>query len=144
MLYYYETHRKPLNSADYDSGMTGYFGVLPELISEVSFRGTDRLQRKLSVDINELIPKTVQDPSKMLRMVSIARNIARQYNIPLHGALRNISKPLFETIYKRGVHRWNWGAKFKALFSFLPYANPKRQDKESQPLINKELLLIMK
>jgi hypothetical protein len=143
MLYYYDTHRKPPNPVDYDNGMTGYFGVLQELISEVPFRGTGRLQRKLSVDINELIPTTVKDPNKRRRMISIVRKITAQYNIPLYGTISNINKPPFERMYKDGFRRRNWEATFKAFFSFLPYANSKTQDEESEPLINKELLLIM-
>ena len=141
MLYYYDTHRKPPSPVDYDNGMTGYFGVLQELISEVPFRGTCRLQRKLSVDINELIPKTVKDPNKRQRMISIVKNMAIQYNIPLYGTINNISKPPFERMYKEGFRRRNWGATFKAFFSFLPCSNSKTQDEESEPLINKESLL---
>ena len=35
MLYYYHTHRRPLDRTSYKNGKTGYFGVLQELISEV-------------------------------------------------------------------------------------------------------------
>lgn len=139
MLYYYNTHRKPLNPVDYRKGMTGYFGVLQELISEVPLRGTDRLQRKLSVDINELIPKTVKDPIKRQKMVSIVRNIATQYNLPLYRDISSISKPLFETRYKGGFQRRNWGTMFKDFWS-CSYSEAEGDGWE--PLIdNRELLI---
>lgn len=70
MLYYYNTHRKPLDSIDYDRGMTGYSGVLQELISEVPLRGANR---KLSVDVNELIPKNREGSYKRKRMILLLR-----------------------------------------------------------------------
>jgi hypothetical protein len=143
MLYYYDAHRKPVSPADYSNGMTGYFGVLQELISEVPVRGTDRLQRKLSVDVNELIPKTVKDPVKRQKMISIARNIATQHNLPLCGTISHVDKPLFETIYKDGFRKRNWGARFKAFFSSLLNNNSRSQDEESKALISKELLVIL-
>lgn len=70
MLYYYNTHRKPLASIDYDRGMTRYSGVLQELLSEVLLRGANH---KLSVNVNEPIPKTVKDPNKRKRMILLLR-----------------------------------------------------------------------
>ena len=139
MIYYYNTHRKPVSVAEYKSGKTGYFGILQELVSEVPLRGSDRLQRKLSVDINELIPKTVKDPDKRQRMISIARNIAAQHGIPLEGSVVKIPKPLFETKYWRGHRSKRWGV-FKAPFTSLPFFKSKKQDKNQKLSMNDEEL----
>jgi hypothetical protein len=60
-LYYYYTYRRQIDRADYEKGITGYTGVLQQMIAEVPTRGTDRLVRKLSVDVNKLIPLVFRD-----------------------------------------------------------------------------------
>ena len=117
MLYYYDTHRRPLEPTIYKNGRTGYFGVLQELISEVLIRGTNRLQRKLSVNVNKLIPKVVRDPKQRKRMISIAEDIAVQHGLCLYRSAKSvISKPLFERIYKDGFlvqkQRMSWVERF--------------------------------
>jgi hypothetical protein len=115
MLYYYDTHRRPLEPTSYKKGVTGYFGVLQELISEVPLRGTNRLQRKLSVDVNELIPKVVKDPWQRKRMIYIAEDIAAQYNLCLYRPAQGISKPTFEKKYRDGflIPKTNWAKRVK-------------------------------
>jgi len=114
MLYYYDTHRRPLEPTSYNKGMTGYFGVLQELISEVPLRGTHRLQRKLSVDVNELIPMVVNCPWQRKRMISIAEDIAAQYSLCLYRPAQGISKPIFEKKYRDGfLIPTNWVKRVK-------------------------------
>jgi hypothetical protein len=115
MLYYYDTHRQLLEPSSYNKGMTGYFGVLQELISEVPLRGTNRLQRKLSVDVNELIPIVVKCPWQRTRMISIAEDIAAQYSLCLYYPAQDISKPIFEKKYRDGflIPKTNWAKRVK-------------------------------
>jgi hypothetical protein len=115
MLHYYDTHRRPLEPTSYNKGATGYFGVLQELISEVPLRGTNRLQRKLSVDVNELIPRVVKDPWQRKRMIYIAEDIAAQYNLCLYRPAQGISKPIFEKKYRDGflIPKTNWAKRVK-------------------------------
>lgn len=83
MLYYYHTRRR-LDRADYVKGMTGYAGVLHELVAEVPTRGAERLLRKLSVDVNEFIPQVVYQQSRRQRMISAAEHIAAQHGARLY------------------------------------------------------------
>jgi hypothetical protein len=142
MLYYYNTHRKPVNAVEYESGKTGYFGILQELISEVPLRGSDRLQRKLSVDIHKLIPKTVKDPDKQRRMISIATSIAAQHNLPVHAPAVKIPEPRFEAEYSGGRRLTGLAGWFKALFKALltcPFSPLNRQDREQKLSMKNEL-----
>ncbi|KAG7284718.1 hypothetical protein NEMBOFW57_009327 [Staphylotrichum longicolle] len=56
MFYYFHTRRKPISDLARKEGHTEYTGILQEMIAEVPTRGTDRLQRKLSLDVNWFIP----------------------------------------------------------------------------------------
>lgn len=60
MMYYYHLHRKPVDAKNHQKGWIGYTGVLQEMIAEVPTRGTDRLERKLSLDAHILIPRPVR------------------------------------------------------------------------------------
>jgi hypothetical protein len=85
MLYYYDTRRRPLEPVVYKTVRTGYIGVLQELIFEVPLRGSNRLQCKLSLHVNELLPKVVRDPKQRKRMLSIAErycSTARHLSLP--------------------------------------------------------------
>lgn len=139
MLYYYNTHRKPVSAIEYESGKTGYFGVLQELISEIPLRGSNRLQRKLSVDVNELIPKVVQNPDTRRRMISIARSIASQHKLPLEASTIKIPKPAFEMRYWEGYPWRDWRALLKAFFTSLPFFKSKKQDEEQKQHFNTDL-----
>jgi hypothetical protein len=123
MLYYYDTHRRPLEPTSYKEGMTGYFGVLQELISEAPLKGTNRLQRKLSVDVNEFIPIVVKTPWQRKRMISIAEDIAAKYGLCLYRLAQSISKPLFEQRYKDGflIQKMNWVKAFKNSFTLWAF-----------------------
>ena len=41
LIYAYQTHRQPLPEADYNDGMTGYTGILEEIIAGVPLQGMD-------------------------------------------------------------------------------------------------------
>jgi hypothetical protein len=77
MLYHYYSRRKPVNAEARRHGWTGYTGVLPEMLAEVPTRGTDRLQRKLSVDVHYFIPTHVRNQKMREEMIDIARDLAR-------------------------------------------------------------------
>jgi hypothetical protein len=76
MIYYYRLHRKPVGAEDEKEGRTGYTGVLQEMIAEVPTRGTDRLERKLSLDAHLLIPRFVRDRKLRKQMLLIAQDVA--------------------------------------------------------------------
>lgn len=82
MFYYFHTRRKPISDLARKEGHTEYTGILQEMIAEVPTRGTDRLQRKLSLDVNWFIPKYV-DSDYRNGMVSMAYNLASRYGFEL-------------------------------------------------------------
>jgi len=61
MFYFYYSHRKPLGDEAHMGRWTGYTGVLQEMVDEIPLRGTDRLTRKLSLDIYFFIPLFIRD-----------------------------------------------------------------------------------
>ncbi|KAK3290773.1 uncharacterized protein B0H64DRAFT_56144 [Chaetomium fimeti] len=81
LIYYYYTRREPVDSESAKRGWTGYTGVLQEMVNEVPKRGTDRLARKLSLDINLLIPKFVSDREKRELMLCKARRLVHEYHL---------------------------------------------------------------
>jgi hypothetical protein len=121
MLYYYHTHRQPLHRADYEKGMTGYTGILNELVAEVPTRGTERLLRKLSVDVNELIPRVINEPGDRQRMILIAEDIAAQHGICLYASGSNgLDRPLSEeadTGKPPSRKEGGWGETFRSFFT---------------------------
>lgn len=91
LLHQYHTNREPVDHRDHQNGWTGYTGVLQQLLADIPSRGTERLLRKLSLDVHVLIPKYVKDRETRGAMISIARDLARK-----HGLL--IDFPLFKRI----------------------------------------------
>lgn len=83
MFYYYYSRRKPVGAKGHWQGWTGYTGVLQEMAAEVSTRGTDRLERKLSFDVHYLIPSIVRDPKRRVQMISIAKDLASRHGCKL-------------------------------------------------------------
>ncbi|KAK4139302.1 uncharacterized protein C8A04DRAFT_15972, partial [Dichotomopilus funicola] len=81
LIYYYHTRRQPVDSEDAKQGWTGYTGVLQEMIDEIPARGTDRLARKLSLDINVLIPKFVSDTWKRDVLWCKAKRLVEDYHL---------------------------------------------------------------
>ncbi|KAK3365119.1 hypothetical protein B0T24DRAFT_598421 [Lasiosphaeria ovina] len=55
-LYHYNTNRWEVDLESMRKGETGYTGVLEKMSSEVPTCGTERLERKLRVDVERLIP----------------------------------------------------------------------------------------
>ena len=83
MIYYYCLHRKPVDAEDHEKGWTGYTGVLQEMIAEVPTRGTDRLERKLSLDAHILIPRFVRGRKLRTQMLLIAQDLAAKHGCQL-------------------------------------------------------------
>ncbi|KAK7710287.1 hypothetical protein SLS64_005872 [Diaporthe eres] len=83
MFYYFWTHRRDITKDEYNKGLTGYGGVLDEIISEIPTMGTDRLTRKLSVDVNKLIPRYVKDKESRTQMIAMAKRMAVEYGVIL-------------------------------------------------------------
>ncbi|GAB1320343.1 hypothetical protein MFIFM68171_10553 [Madurella fahalii] len=81
LLHQYDSHRAQVDHKEHHHGWTGYTGVLQQLVADVPTRGTERLLRKLSLDVHVLIPKYVKDRETRDAMISMARNLARQYGL---------------------------------------------------------------
>lgn len=81
MLHYFHTHRREITRAAWDAGLTGYTGVIAEMVAEIPAMGPDRLLRKLSVDVTEMIPRHVRDYGRRARMTDVAYSIAREHGI---------------------------------------------------------------
>ncbi|KAK1840593.1 hypothetical protein CCHR01_16792 [Colletotrichum chrysophilum] len=104
MLHHYHTRPTYLQPQEYWKGQTGYQGILQELIEDVPRVGTERLMRKLSVDLNENIDKFVADPAKGKTMKQIAKGIAARYGIELVAPkTRGLGTPLIELYYRNGA-----------------------------------------
>lgn len=84
MLYYHHTRRRLLDRTSYQKGMTGYRGILHELVVEVPTRGTEWLLRKQSVDIHELIPRVITLQTYRQRMISAVEDLAAYHTISLY------------------------------------------------------------
>lgn len=96
MLYFFWTRRREITRDQYLAGMTGYTGVLHEMICEIPVVGKDRVIRKLSVDVNKLIPRYVHNRDTRASMISKATWIARQLEIDLRApqyAFESLSRP---------------------------------------------------
>ena len=83
MIYYYCTHRQPVEAKERKEGWTGYTGVLQEMIAEVPTRGTDRLERKLSLDAHILIPRFFKSRKLPTQMLLIAQDLATKHGCQL-------------------------------------------------------------
>lgn len=81
MFYFFWTRRHNITKHEYIRGLTGYNGILDEMISEVPTVGTDRLTRKLSVDVNKLIPRYIQDEEIRTEMLAMAKRTAAEYRV---------------------------------------------------------------
>lgn len=96
IFYLFWTRRREISKDAYKRGLTGYEGVLGEMISEVPTVGTDRLTRKLSVDVNKLIPRYVQDKESRTEMYAIVKRTAAEHGVVLRAqelAFENLSRP---------------------------------------------------
>lgn len=133
MLYYYHTHREPSlveragrKESAKANDWSAYTGLIQEMIDEVPTCGYGRLQRKLSVDVNELIRCCILDPTGQKGMIQQIEMLENQYSIAVdlpgtgsfgprgrpYGPLDNecwfskdgvsFSEPLFERVYDKG------------------------------------------
>ncbi|KAI3393251.1 hypothetical protein diail_4540 [Diaporthe ilicicola] len=83
MFYYFSTRRRSITNDEFKRGQTGYTGVLEEMISEIPISGTDRLTRKLSVDMNKLIPRYVRSEESRKNMMVWAARTAVDHGIQI-------------------------------------------------------------
>lgn len=105
MLYFFWTRRRDITKEQYNRGLTGYNGVLGEMVSEITIVGTDRLTRKLSVDVNKLIPRYIKDEWARAMMISIAQRMARDYGLSLRApeyAFQSLTRPSTPTAGSSG------------------------------------------
>ncbi|KAM7192325.1 hypothetical protein V8F20_008916 [Naviculisporaceae sp. PSN 640] len=92
MLYQYVTYRLPRS---FLSGlgiecMPGYTGIIYEMVEEIPTRGLQRLQRRLSVDIYELIPEGFLDHEEQAVLMVGFEKLAKKYSIPLDSPGTNL------------------------------------------------------
>lgn len=83
MFYFFWTRRHHISKSDYNRGLTGYEGVLAEMVAEIPAMGTDRLTRKLSVDVHKLIPRYVKDAQSRTAMTAVAKRLAMKHEVVL-------------------------------------------------------------
>lgn len=96
MFYLFWTRRRDITKEQYNRGLTGYNGVLDEMVSEIPVVGTDRLTRKLSVDVNKLIPRYIKDKNSRAAMIATAQNLATTYGLNLRApeyAFAGLTRP---------------------------------------------------
>lgn len=96
MFYFFWTRRRDITKEQYFRGLTGYNGVLHEMVSEIPAVGTDRLTRKLSVDVNKLIPRYIKDKGTRATMIATAQNLATIYGLSLRApeyAFESLTRP---------------------------------------------------
>jgi len=93
MLYYYHKNHQELEPDEYKAGRTGYTGVLQEMIDELPRVGPHRLQRRLSVDFNEIIPGAVMNPQRRGYLLARVEAVAEKYGLPLCTPKTKIEKP---------------------------------------------------
>lgn len=86
MAYWLYTRRREISPSEYKVGLTGYTGVLQEMVSEIPEKGVGRLRRKLSVDVNALIPRFASGYLKEL-LIGAARDLAAQHGLSLTTSL---------------------------------------------------------
>lgn len=91
MLFYYHTHLDEISQQGFNRGLTGYTGVMNELIAEIPTRGSARLTRQLSVDFYELIPKCVRSTAlkETLRAAVVELAIEHRIRITVPGDSKN-------------------------------------------------------
>lgn len=83
MCHWFCTRRRRLTEVEARQGLTGYMGVLQEMVDDVPHKGKARLIRKLSVDVNLMIPTFIVDPAEQAVMVREATRLALEHKIPL-------------------------------------------------------------
>lgn len=140
VMYYYHTHRREITASEYDRGLTGYTGVVEEMVEEMARRGPDRLVRKLSVDINILIPRYVTSSKKRQVLLIFAMGLAAKHGIttlvlPKKGlADLKLRKPLIDMTHKDGVlQKARKPPRFKEIEKLQERENLKQTKKPEEP-----------
>ncbi len=97
MFCQFQSHRHDTGP---DDPWLGYYGTMAEMTAET---GSERLARRLSVDVHQLIPEIIKDEATRRNMIEMAKGIAISRGIPLEVPLvYGLGKPLFELKYRRG------------------------------------------
>lgn len=102
MLYYFNTRRRSISNDESNNGRTGYTGILDEMISALRVNGTDRLTRKLSVDVNKLIPRYVRAEESRTKMIALAERTASKYGILIQAPVFSFERLMMPSIHECG------------------------------------------
>ncbi|KAJ4390776.1 hypothetical protein N0V93_004374 [Gnomoniopsis smithogilvyi] len=81
MIYWFYTRRREISIAEYTENLTGYTGVVQEMIEQVPQKGPGRLKRKLLADIHFLIPVYVRGRDRQTKVVKAAEDLATRFGI---------------------------------------------------------------
>ncbi|KAM7202629.1 hypothetical protein V8F20_004418 [Naviculisporaceae sp. PSN 640] len=102
-LYYFQTHRGPVTRKDLDQGYTGYTGIMQELVDEIPTRGPDRLLRKLSVDVQMLIPLCCRY-RYWAGLITAAEALAKSHGLEIRApkVKLNVEIPAFDMTHRDG------------------------------------------
>jgi hypothetical protein len=109
------------------------------MIAEVSTRGRERLQRKLSLDVH-LFPSIIKDKKRCKQMTAMALDLAGQHGCkielpsqePAPGTPRSEkATPKKAAPETPASETWNWRAWFGSLFGFAP-TRIRLEDEESR------------
>ena len=83
MLHHFHTHQVPISSRAHLEGHSGYTGVVNEMVEEIGERGPERLQRKLWVDLCDIIPAVASSEQIREQLALAAIEIAAEQGILL-------------------------------------------------------------
>jgi hypothetical protein len=79
------------------------------MLAEVATRGTDRLQRKLPVDVHHFIPIHVRDREMREKMIEVARNLASwcgcELGLPDTAPVAPVTSPLDTSTWREWLGR---------------------------------------
>jgi len=105
-MYHCHTHRQDMDmtteQAGFELGMTGYTGIIEELIDEIPFCGPDRLLRKLSVDVHVLIPQCC-DIRIRSELTAAAEALADEHDLSIYEPkIKGVEIPPFDVTHRDG------------------------------------------
>ncbi|KAB5576280.1 hypothetical protein GE09DRAFT_1053684 [Coniochaeta sp. 2T2.1] len=89
-----------------------YTGVLREMVDEIPSQGPGRLLRRLSVDVNEMVPKVVYDCETREKLVAAAERVAEQHGLCLYlpPDVKALPRPQIDVTHLDGFERGTyWG-----------------------------------
>lgn len=102
LMYRFHTHRRTISDDEWEHGFTGYLGVFPEMVAEIPWAGTERLRRRLTVDVKVLIPRYIRHPECRQRMYDLAKSLATEHGITNIATLLDSDTSDTETDYSKG------------------------------------------